>query len=156
MKSAIALGLILWTLSFAWGDPPSRVKAEDDIREATFLYQFQHLTTQQVANAKFHCLVYGDKEAGPSDQFLKRFAGHQPPIKNAALVYGSGDGYFTKGSHDRVLLFRVTHIKWVTDSEVEVGGGCLDGSSTDSPHIYSLRKEKDKWVVTKDVKRQDS
>lgn len=146
------LCLFFTTLSFcvAWGADAAKRESENAIKEATFRYQFLHLTPeQQRVNAKFYVLSYGAKTKGPDEEFLKRFATNSPPIKEGALVLGTSDGWFAKGTKDQGLSFVIAKIQWVSDSEVAVVGACEETASRSSWHTYHLKKETANWTVSK-------
>ena len=62
----------------------SRESQADDIREAVFRYQFEHNASGQQQSAHDYYLAIGDQDADPSDEFMKRFAHHKPPVHKAS------------------------------------------------------------------------
>lgn len=127
----------------------ARAKAEDDIREATFRYQFLHNASGLQQKADVYFLSLGGKDRDPSDEFMKRFADHKPPVKKVSQSAGRMEGVRDKATGGRGLIFRVEAIKWVSDTEVTVSGGYYEGGLSSSGNSYHLKKQKDKWVVEK-------
>ncbi len=143
----------------AVGDP--RENQSDDIREAVFRYQLEHRSFGQGKRAAV-CIFalpqeedkhkqyglssglppFGDKENDPSQKLMSRFRNHRSPIlKNSEFNKGNPSD---TGSYVR---FRVTTIKWLSDTEVEVKGGHDDASSA-SWSDFTVKKEKGIWKVT--------
>lgn len=81
---------------------------------------------------------------------MERFADDKPTIKKESQAK-LGDGVKDRDTGERGLIFRVGNIKWVSDTEVEVEGGYYEAGLSSSGNTYFLKKQKDKWVVTKDV-----
>jgi hypothetical protein len=113
---------------------------EDDIREAVFRYQFDHNASGLQKSAKGYFLAIGEKGADPSDEFMKRFAHHKPPVHKASAWRTENKG----------LFFRVTSIVWISDAEVKVAGGYYEGNVSSSGNTYTLKKEAGNWQVTRD------
>ncbi len=61
---------------------------EEDICEAVFRYQFEHNASGLQQAAEFYCLSLGevtDKgNVDPSDELMRRFQGHRPPVKKVS------------------------------------------------------------------------
>jgi hypothetical protein len=128
----------------------------DDIREATFRYQFVKNASVQQQNAQVYFLsviAAGKKEAeDPSDEFMKRFAGHKPRVvKHTESKSSMEEGVRDKKSGERGLSFHVGEIRWNSDTEVEVDGGYYEGGESASGNTYFLKKKHGKWVVERDV-----
>lgn len=125
---------------------------EDDIRETVFRYQFQHNVSGQQQNAKVYFLSIGTLSGSrdPSDEFMKRFQGHKPPVKKVSQAIASVEGVIDKDTGERGLIFRVTRIEWKSEVEVEVEGGYFESGLSASGNIYLVRQEGEKWVVKED------
>jgi hypothetical protein len=122
----------------------------DDIREAVFRYQFDHNDSGQQKSAKVYFIGVGEKAADPSDDFMKRFADHLPPVRKAsASHFITGKGLLDKKTGERGLAFQVTTIKWISDTEVEVSGGYYEAELSSSGNTYTVQKKNRKWKVTK-------
>lgn len=60
---------------------------EDDVFEAVFRYQFEHNGSLQKQNAAAYYLHLSPQLTGgdnPDDAFMKRFAGHRPPVRKVS------------------------------------------------------------------------
>jgi hypothetical protein len=152
--------LFLIALVVLWGcekgrkidSKEERVREEDDIREATFRYQFLHNASAQQQKAKVYFLSFGEERINPSDDFMKRFANHKPMVKKVSQATdGDIEGIKHKDTGEKGIIFNVTKIKWVNDLEVEVDGGYYEGNVSSSGNKYRLKKKEGKWVVIEDV-----
>jgi len=128
-------------------DDVARAKAEDDITETTFRYQFLHNASGLQRKARVYFLSIGENGNDPSDEFMKRFADHEPAVRKRSQSKGGMVGVAPEFG----LIFRVEKIKWISDTEVEVEGGYYEAGASSSVNTYYLKKERAKWVVTKDV-----
>jgi len=146
MKTAVLLLGLVCAASLATADEAAKGRTEDDIREATFRYQFLHNASGLQQKAKVYYLAVGEKSGDPSDEFMKRFAGHQPPVKKKSQSKGG-----MVGPQEGGLIFNVRQIKWLNDSEVQVEGGYYEAGTSASWNTYYLKKKDDHWSVTKDV-----
>jgi hypothetical protein len=151
LRAAIYSLALLSAASVGYGADTAKLKAEEDIQEATFRYQFLHNASGLKQNAQFYFLSLGEKNADPSDEFMKRFAGHKPVAKKRSQSTGGAGGIKDKETGGSGLIFTVSKIKWVSETEVEVEGGYYEAGLSASGNTYYLKKEKEKWAVTKDV-----
>jgi hypothetical protein len=126
---------------------PDRDKQEEDIAEAVFRYQFLHNASgrQQSAEVYFLSLRYRN----PSEEFMQRFAGNTPVISTVSECTEDDD---IRDLHTdaRGILFRITTIKWITPSRVEVSGGYDEVRLSSSGDTYYVEKRDGKWVVVRD------
>src|SRR5689334_13010252 len=88
----------------------ARMHDEDDIREAVFRYLFEHNASGQQKKAGVYCLSLGE-DADPSDEFMRRFAGHKPPVRKLSqCTVGPYHGVIDKRTQKVGLKFRVSNI----------------------------------------------
>lgn len=133
-----------------------RAAQMDDIREATFRYQFAKNASgqQQSAQVYFLSIVAAGREKAedPSEEFMKRFAGHKPRVaKDSESRYFMDDGVRDKKTGEKSLSFHVGGIRWKADTEVEVDGGYYEAGPSASGNTYFLKKKRGKWMVERDV-----
>jgi hypothetical protein len=144
--------LFLFCLAFvSLAADTSRLSQEDDIREAVFRHQFEHNASGQQKSAHDYFLAIGEKNADPSDEFMKRFAHNKPPVRKASACRGDSSGWIVNkrtGKHG--LLFRVASITWISDTEVKVWGGYDEANLSSSGNTYTVNKENGQWKVTND------
>jgi hypothetical protein len=133
-----------------------RDKQEDDIREATFRYQFVHdeggRPRQRWKAAVYFLSLWGTGGDGkdPSDDFIKRFAGNVPPVKKySQSSIDDEQNIIDDQTRARGVIFRVTKIVWFGQSKVEVSGGHYVGYLNSSGEVFYLEKKNGKWVVVK-------
>jgi hypothetical protein len=122
---------------------------QDDIREAVFRYQFDHNQSGLQGNAHAYCLAatIGEKEVDPSDQFIKRFAHHKPPVRKASACHWAKVRVVENRWGKPALIFFVSKINWTSDEEATVNGGYREGNMSSSVCSYAVKKENGKWTV---------
>ena len=127
-----------------WGAAEDKVPAapagadDDDIREAVFRYQISKNETEV-----YFLQIDG---ADPSTEFMKRFEGHDPPVKpkSACVAEGAAQDKETK-KHGAILsVGKVTRA---------ADGATVQGSVYWAPlaavgGTYTLVRKDGKWVVT--------
>ena len=156
MKRRLSLLILFMLIMSACAAPKPRSVQEEDIREAVFRYQFTHNESGLQQSANFYCLSLGEVTAkanvDPSDELMRRFRGHQPPVEKTSQCAAD----ISKGVTDRAtsqrfgLIFRVTSIQWVSDTKVEALGGYYEGGLSASGNVYRVVKENDQWIVKED------
>ena len=78
MSRIVTLLVMLLVASCTPPQPADRNAAENDIREAVFRHQFDIWKDQGVSA---YYLSVGEKATDPSDDLMRRFFGHSPPVK---------------------------------------------------------------------------
>jgi hypothetical protein len=131
--------LVLLGCSSAEDVSKSRDEAIPDIHEAVFRHQFNNNPSALGKRAKAYFLRISDKD--PDEAFLKRFEGHQPPVRPASE--------WTNQDRE-ALLFRLHTVKWIDNNMVEVRGGYYEHIVSSSANLYRLVRQGGKWRVEKD------
>jgi hypothetical protein len=156
--ASIALGLVcfgtlVYVVEHLSGSPspgPERDKQEDDIREATFRYQFLHYASSRQEPAVIYFLSIHYAGQDPSGELMKRFADHTPTVKKFSQSAESDEGYVIDDqTRAKGVIFRVYGIRWMTRSRVEVSGGYSRGYLNASGNTYYLEKKDGKWIVVR-------
>jgi hypothetical protein len=148
MKKIIALFTLLPFAYFGYAADRTRESQIDDIREAVFRYQFDHITPAE-RDAKLYVLGVGESCSDPSDEFLKRFAGHQPPVKKASASDWFPDkGRVDKETGGKALMFCAANIAWISDTDVEVSGAHYSAMAGVLDDYFTVKREDGKWKVT--------
>ncbi len=151
MKTIARLFLLFALTPLGFAADEARESQEDDVREAVFRWQFGHNASGQKTNAHAYFLAIGEKGVDPTDAFMKRFAGHTPPVRKVSAASASaGRMVFDKETGETGLIFRVMSIKWKSDTEVDVTGGYYESGFSAAVNTYTVRKEEGKWKVTRD------
>ena len=117
----------------------ARAAAEDDIRETVFRYQME----KQKVPAYF--LRVENKD--PSPEFLKRFAGNEPPVKPASAADLSPQ-VKDKETGTKGVILGSDKITWVNDNEVKVEGSEYHAPLAATGWTFTVTRQRDKWVVT--------
>jgi hypothetical protein len=147
----VSLFLLLAFAAVGVAADSARQSQQDNIREAVFRWEFGHNGSYQQEKAKVFFLVVGENDSDPSDEFVKRFADNNPPVRKGSECSSSPrKGVLDKKTGERGLIFRVGSIVWKSDTEVEVDGSWHEGGLSAGGHTYTLKKETDKWKVTND------
>lgn len=129
-----------------------RAAEEDNIREAVFRYQFEHNGSGQQQKANAYCLsiLLDQKKSDPSYDFMKRFDGHKPPVRKASECHSTKVEVVENRTGKSALIFSVSSITWVSETEVTVGGGYEEANLSSSGSTYTVKKQGGKWTVTDD------
>ena len=153
LKPIIHWFLILACASCTFAaDNTARQKDEDDIQEAVLRELFDRNPSTLQKRATAYYLAIGEKKgADPTEEFLKRFAGHKPPVlKRSAAALSPDQGVVTdKQTGGRGLIFRLYGVKWLSESEAELRGGCAESAADSLVNTYTVKKDNGKWKVTK-------
>jgi len=144
----------------------ARASAADDIREAVFRYQFQHNASGQQRRARVYGLALGVESPGsspptgapadidPSDAFMQRFTGNQPPVaKRSQCIVTHDTGVHDAATGEPGLVFHVAGIVWASDREAVVAGGYYEGNLSASGNEYRVEYGSGSWVVTQNTMR---
>jgi hypothetical protein len=148
----IPLLLLLTAAGSSRAEDGDRIRQEDDIREAVFRHQFDHNASGQQKSAHAYCLaiLVGEKDSDPSDQFMKRFAHHRPPVRKVSACHWGSIGVVENRTGRPALIFRVSRITRISETEVTVDGGYEEGNVSSSGNTYTVTKSNGKWEVTHD------
>jgi len=143
--------LLFGLASVSLATDAAHLSQEDDIREAIFRYQFEHNASSQQKDAHDYFLSIGEHESDPSDEFMKRFAGHRPPVRKASACRITALGsVINKRTGKSGLLFRVGNITWLSEAAATAYGGYSEGNTSASANTYTVTKENGRWKVIKD------
>jgi hypothetical protein len=148
--SFVLVPLLLAYSTTLFASDADQISEEDDIREAVFLYQFDHNASGLQKHAHAYCIfvTINDRRVDPSNGFLKRFAHHKPPVrKGSACHWTSGVAVYDRGGRP-ALIFTISKINWVSGTEVTVEGGYEEGNVSSSAESYAVNRQSGKWVVT--------
>ncbi len=150
---SFALVLALATACSPVPPPLNRTKDEEAVRESVFRYQFQYgaPSTPQHPAALF--LFIGKPGADPSDEFMSRFAGMNPPVKKGSKAKNDNpSGVIDPETGKPGIIFSTAVVEWISPKFASVSGGYFvsGGNSSGSDYILELREGK--WVVVKDSK----
>lgn len=148
MRILAQLTLVFAVASLGLAADEARESQSDDVREAVFRWQFEHHNAPaQLTNAQVYFLELGPSADDPTDEFLKRFDGHKPPVRKGSSCIVNGSA-MDKKTGERGIIFRITSIVWQSDSTVEVNAGYYEGGLSVRGSLYILKREKRKWRVT--------
>jgi hypothetical protein len=134
------LGAITANVASSEENRVNRAVEIQNVFETVFRHQFGHNESGAQERAGAYFLEIEKKDPAPG--FLKRFAGHKPPVKRGS-EFKKGEG----------VKFRIDTYKWVTDNEVELTGGYYEGNLSASGRAYTVVRTDGKWVIEKDEGR---
>ena len=94
-------------------------------------------------------LSFGKEE--PTDEFILRFAGHNPPVKKSSQASGKYK-LNDQETGKRGVLLSAANIRRITENEVEIWVGYYLGpynkkAKNAAIKIYSVQRENNKWIV---------
>ncbi|HUL29980.1 MAG TPA: hypothetical protein VLZ03_05945 [Thermodesulfobacteriota bacterium] len=155
MKKAICLVLFLFVASAASCVGTRQIKAEDDIRETAFRYQFspwlRQIPERDRGKISFFLSV-GENKEDPSNDLMNRFMNDKPAVKARSHATGGLSGVKDRDTGQAGVIFYLSNVKWLSDAEVEVEGAYFQSGVTSSRSTFHLTKKNDKWVVTKETR----
>jgi hypothetical protein len=140
--------------------PADRNIQEDDIREAVFRYRIKTRYAEFAQTPSFLSINGED----PSDEFMARFAGSNPPVKKGSGAYVKEDpqaefrvdpnkrppleGMLRDRSNDKqAFSLQVGEISWITPTRVKVRGGTYCGWMCGDGGAFRVVKKNDVWMV---------
>jgi hypothetical protein len=135
----------LWLERRAYRQAPSypevsRSAEEDRVAEVLF----RHLLQEHQGLRVYFLSRDG---ADPSDDFMRRFQGKKPLIKKKSLsVRGKYRNIHDKESGAIAGIVSVGPVKWISDSEVEIGGSFYDGEVIE--YRYRMARTNIGWIVS--------
>jgi len=150
MKNALAMLLLLALVQFSFASDASRIAQENEVQEAVFGYQFDHNASGLQKKANVYCLFIGPKRTDPSNELIKRFASHTPPVRKASECKIGAGGVFDKRTRAEGLAFGIFGITWTSDTEAQVEGGYYEAALSSSKNTYTVVKQQGAWKVSKD------
>ena len=84
----------------------------------------------------------------PSDGFMKRFEGRTPPVRKVSQSRSVKGEVRDKISDQRGVIFTVTDLKWISDTEVEAKCSVFKAGLNAYTDKYTLTKKNNQWKVT--------
>ena len=140
--------------------PPDRAVQEDEIREAVFRYRIKTRYSEFSQTPSFLSIDGKD----PSDEFMARFAGSNPPVKKGSGAYVKENPFEDRGgdpnqrtplegmlrdrSNDKgAFALHVGRITWITPTRAEVQGGTYCGWLCGDGGIFRAVKKNVNWMV---------
>jgi hypothetical protein len=122
-----------------------RAAQEDNIREAVFRYQFQHV---ELIFA-YHFIAIDGKN--PSEAFLQRFRDLDPPVRplsEAERVKKPMRMVVNKNDQKQGVIFYLGPVKWISDTKADVEGRFECGDTCDEySGVYHVSGQGNSWVV---------
>ncbi|UCD74926.1 MAG: hypothetical protein JSV91_14205 [Phycisphaerales bacterium] len=121
-------------------DPVARASDNEDVCEAVLRHQFADNAAWAGRQMQAYFILVNREE--PTEDFLARFAGNSPPVRNG-LDFTAGAG----------ILFRVDQLEWSEDnSYVEVYGSYDAGPQSKAKCRYKATRQNGEWAVTTEQK----
>ena len=125
------------------------------VEEAVYRFQFVDSNTGVPTSSLTYCLARSTQTellpwSDPSEALLRRFAGHQPPVKKLSscqMDLRNLSGVTDLETGGRAVIFRVSPLVWESDTEVVVDGGYHASGLSGSGKTYRVRFQGGTWVV---------
>ena len=134
-------------------------ETELQLQEALFRYMFEHNHSGLQQSAPIYFISVGESSNAeypdPNPSLLARFGQHVPTVKAAssarisdqpddcALVRDSETG-------EQGLIFVIQSMRLKSADEVEALGGYYAACLSASSNRYTVKRKRNKWIVTKD------
>ena len=145
-------------VSPGWLSQPGRAAAplagaaEAAVTEAVF----RHLLRPRSDELVYFLSVGAREDQDPDDAFMRRFAGHQPPVKaaSAAMLAAAANPWqrmpgqvIDRETGQPGLIVRVTGISWLSDTEARVEASTFAHGLAARGSLYHVVREGERWVV---------
>jgi hypothetical protein len=144
---ALVVGIGYWVFVYTPKDfrPLNTAGYESDMTAALLTDLLQQVRTNEVA-AFF--VTFDHRLTPPTDAFLARFSGHQPPVKSfaAARVLPTGD-ILDKASGKVGVIVQIAAIEQKSAVEFDVEAAISRLPSNSNRFIYTVTKENATWKV---------
>jgi hypothetical protein len=148
--------LIAALASAAFGADQADKADEDNVREALFKHLiFNAAGAQRGFKIYFLCMdetwtnsAPRTLRIDPSDEFMKRFAGRTPPVRKASACIDRGEDVVDKDTRQRGIIFTVSHLKWISRTEVQAFGKTYEAGLAAQWATYTLTNASGQWKVT--------
>jgi len=127
----------------------------DDIREATFRYQFEHAAAVGERRQQVRFLSFGEtrknQDIDPSDTFIARFSRDKPRVAKQSQAISSRHEWVTDlTSGEPGVIFYITSVRKLSSGTAEVTGGYHQDRRSASGNTYRLERRWGKWKVVDD------
>ena len=140
------------------GSEPTLSDDEDDVREESYRYFFEHNYSGAVGNqAGLFFLEVNDHPHGsepdhdPSDMFMARFAGHRPRVKKLSECTRSAYGVLDNLTGESGIIISTGLVRRLDANRIEVWGGYYEsGVSASLNRLVLHRVFGNHWVVVTD------
>jgi len=119
----------------------NRIKAQDDIRETIFRYQFAQF---QRTNERVYFLAIAGQD--PPDDFMQRFADSKSFVKRGSEARQAAKTIVSSAGEQGIIC-DVGAIKWLNDKSAEIIGSYQVGKQSAAHFTFTLKWEKGKWKI---------
>ncbi|MDP2922162.1 MAG: hypothetical protein Q8O30_00370 [Candidatus Omnitrophota bacterium] len=141
-RGASFLVLLILSTNVIWANDQEAAKEEEKIAVAVFRYQMG-----RDYNGLYFLTVYSKN---PNNDFMKKLSASYPFIKGinkCAYDDTPVNGIIDRDTGGYGTLIEIHYIKWVNESEVEVGGEEYNTSVSAEGFTYKLKKIDRRWKV---------
>lgn len=152
MVRSILLALFVASNALAADQPPQQ--DEDGVREVVSKALIYEASGAQ-QGYKVYFLSLGSTWTGkgiartdPSDEFMKRFAGRTPPVRKVSACEDKGSKVADKQTGARGIIFTVSDLKWISNTEVVVDGDVCKAGLNGYTMTYTLKRNNSQWKIT--------
>ena len=124
---------------------------EQDVMEAVFRYQFEHVGARLFpSGAGVYFLSVRGKD--PDDALLRRFSSSIPQVRKESQSYLREADWVVvdRQTGKRGAIFFIKSVS-ISNSRAEVRGGYYEHGKSASENTYHLRQVEGRWVVEKDI-----
>lgn len=162
MRRLPGLAVGLAVLVVGCGNPsgpesPGREEQALAVAEAVHRYQFVRFLSEPQRDSLTYCLGRANAAdvadarqwTEPPEALVRRFAGHQPPVKTMSACQIRADirGVTDLETGGPAVIFRVSLPSWESDTEALANGGYYFNGLSGSGETYRLRFAGGAWTV---------
>ena len=128
---------------------PTPVPADPvaDVQEAVFLQHFANNLSGLQQGAAAYCIGLEDQR-DPDPAFLRRFSGHQPPVKKRSDCVFEVSGVREIATGRRALIFDVDSVTLLGENDAEATGAYYEAGLSAGGSRFRLARRNGRWEVT--------
>jgi hypothetical protein len=152
----IVLAFGLLALSCKDGPTVPTQKDVEEIQYVVLKYQFsgaQFLKPNSGSWIYYISIAISDSmhffqsDKDPSEDLLKRFSDHIPPVKKYSDGHYIDLGFYDKVSGERGIIYRVAQITWTSERTAQLDGGDYFGGLGADRFLFYVSRKNGSWSV---------
>lgn len=123
----------------------------DEIRESVFRKEIASFSLSLQFKDGIFFLSIGQGGSDPNDDFMRRLRDFGSKVKKQSMAKREIAGVKDRETGHPGIILYANDIKFISDTEAEIEGGYYINGKGAGGSTFTVKLEKDKWVVTKEV-----